>query len=106
MGSDELRRPGSAPPLLGKRTGICPCALRVGHVRVAIRVVNPLDRARFLDLSEPLVDTGATLTTLPRFIAEELGLDVEGRSEVSTAAGVTTTDRSVARIEFENHVAT
>jgi clan AA aspartic protease len=50
---------------------------------------------------EALVDTGATLTVIPRRLAEELGLRVTGRTEVETAAGKITLERTRVRLELE-----
>jgi clan AA aspartic protease len=50
--------------------------------------------------TKALVDTGATLTVIPREIARELGLRVTGRSRVETGAGVIEMERSRAYIEI------
>jgi clan AA aspartic protease len=47
-----------------------------------------------------LVDTGATLTIIPRSLAIDLGLRVTGKSRVETDAGVIELDRSRAYIEI------
>jgi clan AA aspartic protease len=46
-----------------------------------------------------LVDTGATLTVVPRRITEELQLPVIGRRRVATAKGTTELDECVGVVE-------
>ena len=46
-----------------------------------------------------LVDTGTTLTIIPRSLAIDLGLRVTGKSRVKTDVGVIELDRSRAYIE-------
>jgi len=50
---------------------------------------------------EALVETGATLTVVPRRLAEQLGLRVTGRTEVEASAGRIALDRTRIRIELE-----
>jgi clan AA aspartic protease len=50
---------------------------------------------------EAFIDTGATLTVIPRRLAEELGLRVTGRTEVETAAGRIMLERTRVRLELE-----
>ena len=47
-----------------------------------------------------LVDTGATLSVVPRRIAEELQLPVIGRRRAATAKGVTKLDECIGIVEF------
>jgi len=49
--------------------------------------------------AKALVDTGATLTVLPRRIAEELQLPVIGRRRVATAKGTAEFDECVGVVE-------
>jgi len=49
--------------------------------------------------AKALVDTGATLTVLPRKIAEELQLPTIGRRRVTTAKGTTELDECVGIVE-------
>jgi clan AA aspartic protease len=70
----------------------------VGHIWVTVRVGSE-DGSRIVE-TRALVDTGATLTVIPRGIAEQLGLRVTGRSRVETGAGVIEVDRSRAYIEI------
>jgi len=50
--------------------------------------------------TKALVDTGATLTVVPRRIAEELQLPVIGRRRVVTAKGTTELDECVGVVEM------
>jgi Predicted aspartyl protease len=49
--------------------------------------------------AKALVDTGATLTVLPRRIAEELQLPVIGRRRVATAKGTAELDECIGVVE-------
>jgi len=49
--------------------------------------------------TKALVDTGATLTVVPRRIAEELQLPVIGRRRVATAKGTTELDECISIVE-------
>ena len=72
----------------------------MGHVRVGIRLAHPERRDGAIDVEEVLIDTGATWTTVPRALAEKLGLRVIGQMAVKTAAGPQTLDQSYAYIEL------
>ena len=72
----------------------------MGHVRVATKLANPARRSETVEV-EALVDTGATWTTLPRGIADDLGLDIVGQFTVRTATGPQTLDHSYAYVEIE-----
>jgi predicted aspartyl protease len=72
----------------------------MGHVRVRIRLANPERREDGVGVEEALVDTGATWTTIPRTLAEELDLRVIGPMAVKTAAGPQQMDQSYAYIEL------
>ena len=58
----------------------------MGYVWVDAVLKNPFT-SRSVSV-KALVDTGATLTVVPRKIADELGLPVIGKSVVQTAKGV------------------
>jgi len=58
----------------------------MGYVWVDAVLKNPFT-GRGVSV-KALVDTGATLTVVPRKVADELGLPVIGRSVVQTARGV------------------
>ena len=74
----------------------------MGHVRVAIRISNPNRPELAIDVPDALVDTGATLTTIPRGIANQLALTVRGQNRVRTASAVETVDRSSAWVEIQS----
>jgi len=60
-------------------------------------IKNPLtDKAI---TTKALVDTGATLTVIPRRVAEELQLPVIGRRRVATAKGTAELDECVGVVE-------
>ncbi|GAB6944857.1 aspartyl protease family protein [Vulcanisaeta sp. JCM 14467] len=71
----------------------------MGHVWVSARIGN-VDLSRVVEV-RALVDTGATLTVIPRSLANELGLAVTGKSRVETGAGIIEVDRSRAWVEIE-----
>jgi len=71
----------------------------MGHVWVKARIGNE-DGSKIIE-TMALVDTGATLTVIPRSIANELGLRVTGKFRVETGIGVIEVDRSRAFIEVE-----
>jgi len=73
----------------------------MGHVRVKIRIAHPERPENAVDVADALVDTGATLTTIPRAIASELGLRILGRQSARTAAGALEVERSYAMIEYD-----
>ncbi len=71
------------------------------HVWVNARI-GSVDLSRVIEV-KALVDTGATLTVIPRSLANELGLVITGKSRVETggAGGVIKVDRSRAWVEVE-----
>lgn len=75
----------------------------MGHVRVSVRIGNPLDRDLVEDVPDALVDTGATLTTVSRHLAQRLQLQVIEQHEARTAAGTVTVDESFALFEYDGH---
>lgn len=72
---------------------------QVGHVNVSITVTNYIDQilaergfisekeVRTINLDNVLVDTGATLLSLPTAIIEQLGLTMISENIINTAAG-------------------
>lgn len=62
--------------------------------------IGNVDLSRVVEV-KALVDTGATLTVIPRLLANELGLSIIGKSRVETGAGVIEVDRSRAWVEIE-----
>ncbi len=73
----------------------------MGHVKVAFKVANPSHRQEVIEVPDALVDTGATWTTIPRQLADQLALDVVGRVRVRTAAGPQEVDQSYAYVEIQ-----
>jgi clan AA aspartic protease len=73
----------------------------MGHVRVKIKVANPVSRQDLVEVDDALVDTGATWTTLPRDIADRLGLQVVDQVLADTAAGEISVDHSFALIQYD-----
>lgn len=71
----------------------------MGHVWVKARIGDP-DRRKIVEV-DALVDTGATLTVMPRKLAEELGLRVTGRIPVMTAGGRVELERTRIWLELE-----
>ncbi len=71
----------------------------MGHVWVNARIGN-VDLSKVVEV-KALIDTGATLTVIPRSLANELGLSITGKSRVETGAGIVEVDRSRAWIEVE-----
>lgn len=68
------------------------------HIWVDVRIGSE-DCSKITEV-RALVDTGATLTIIPRSLAIDLGLRVTGKSRVETDAGVIELDRSRAYIEI------
>jgi len=69
----------------------------MGLVWVEVEVRNPDTGGHAA--AKALVDTGATLTVVPRSIAEELQLPIIGRRRVMTAKGTTELDECVGVVE-------
>jgi len=66
---------------------------------IRARIGRP-DRSRVVEV-DALVDTGATLTVVPRRLADELGLEATGRTLVETGAGRLELVRTRIWIEIE-----
>ena len=75
---------------------------KMGHVRVTVEITNPLRPERSLIVPNALVDTGASRTTIPRALAEELQLEILGTSQVRTADGTSVLDQSFALITLND----
>lgn len=73
----------------------------MGHVRVKVGIANPRDRSKIIEVPDALVDAGATWTSIPRSVADELSLDIVGQVRVRTAAGPQTLDQSYAYLQIE-----
>ena len=72
----------------------------MGHTWVEIEISN-LEKTKSKKV-KALVDTGATLTTLPKELAEELGIKVVREDTVATGAGLVKVGRGNAWIKLEN----
>jgi clan AA aspartic protease len=72
----------------------------MGHVRVQLRISNPEDTSRAVEVPGALVDTGATWTTVPRTLITNLGLRQVGTIRVRTAAGPQELQQSYAQLEL------
>jgi aspartyl protease family protein len=72
----------------------------MGHVRIPIRLRNPTDDSLFTEVTDALVDTGATWTIIPRSIAAALQLREVGPFMVRTAAGPQQLVQSYAFVEL------
>jgi clan AA aspartic protease len=70
----------------------------MGHIWVDVRIGSE-DASKIID-TRALVDTGTTLTVIPRQIASQLGLRPKGRPRVETRAGIIELERSNAYIEI------
>lgn len=70
----------------------------MGHVWVKARVGSE-DCSKVVEV-DALVDTGATLTVIPRSLAETLNLKVTGKASVMTGGGKVTLDKSRMWIEI------
>lgn len=71
----------------------------MGHVWVKAKIGDP--EKRNVTEVEALVDTGATLTTIPRKLANKLGLKPTGKTLVETATGRIELERTRIWIELE-----
>lgn len=75
----------------------------MGHVEVKVELSNPEVGAK-LD-EKGLVDTGATLTVLPRKVAEALRLKIKAKSKALTAGGPIAIDLSDVNVEIDGKAA-
>ncbi len=71
----------------------------MGHVWVNVKVGDP-DKRRVIKV-KALVDSGATLTVIPRKLANDLGLKLTGKTVVEIGAGRIELDRARMWIEIE-----
>ena len=71
----------------------------MGHVWVKAKLGDP-ERVNVIEVNA-LVDTGATLTVIPRDVARELRLKPTGRSVVETSAGRLELERTRIWLELE-----
>lgn len=59
----------------------------MGFVEVPIEIANPVDRSRSVIIPQALVDTGATICSIPRRIVSELDLPIIARRRARTVEG-------------------
>jgi clan AA aspartic protease len=71
----------------------------MGHVRVPVRFANP-NEDQWVSVGAALVDTGATLTTIPRWIADEIRLKPVRREVMNTPTGEIVLEEASALIEY------
>jgi len=76
----------------------------MGHVEVKVGLSNPDKGTRTNERG--LVDTGATLSVLPRKLAESLQLPVKSQSKAMTAGGPVLVDLSDVSVEIAGKTAT
>jgi len=69
------------------------------HTRVEVEI-SDIERREFKKV-KVLVDTGASLSVLPKRIAEELGIEAESVDEVATGAGIIKVKRGTAWIKLK-----
>jgi len=76
----------------------------MGHVEVKVAFSNPEAGTRADE--KGLVDTGATLTVLPRKLADDLRLSIRAHSKAMTAGGPVSIDLSDVYVEIAEKTAT
>jgi aspartyl protease family protein len=76
----------------------------MGHVRIKVKIAHPERPDEAAEFTDALVDTGASMTTIPRSVANQLRLRILGRQKARTAAGDLIVDRSYAQVEYDGHV--
>lgn len=75
----------------------------MGHLEVEVKLTNP-ETGSVVE-GKALVDTGATLTVVPRKLADELGLPTKAKSKAMTAGGPIAIELSDANIEIAGKAA-
>jgi len=73
----------------------------LGHVFVEVRLTNPLLHET-VTVSDAVVDTGATFTTVPQAIAEKLKLQPFRKRKVRTVSGEEELTESITLVEIQN----
>jgi aspartyl protease family protein len=76
----------------------------MGHVNVKLKLANPVSPSATQIEMSALVDTGATFTTIPRHVAEKLGLRITGKRTVRTATKLETLEQSFASVEINSNL--
>lgn len=75
-----------------------------GHVEVKLSLSNTTTGKRIEEIG--LADTGATLTVLPRKLADDLDLPIRAQSKALTAGGQISIDLSDANVEIAGKTTT
>ncbi len=70
----------------------------MGHVRVPLRISNPMQPELFVEINDALIDTGATWTCIPSRLVAEIGLHDGGPFGVRTASGLQEVRKSYATL--------
>ena len=73
----------------------------MGHVFVKVRLTNPLSQET-VTVPDAVVDTGATFTTVPQAIGEELKLQPFRKRKVRTASGEEDLTESIVLVEIQD----
>lgn len=76
----------------------------MGHIWVEAAIFN-LGKTKSKKVNA-LVDTGATLTTIPLALAEELGIQIVSKEDIQTGAGIIKIQRGEARIKIKEKEST
>lgn len=76
--------------------------IALGHIYVRVVLENPITGQKHED--EALVDTGATLTIIPRKIADKLNLKPYGERKVKTACKEQILKETFAKITINDKV--
>ena len=71
----------------------------MGHVYIDVKLISPITKESIV--LKGLIDTGATLTTIPRNLADKLQLTEIGSRRVITASGLEEMPVSYAIVEIE-----
>ena len=77
----------------------------MSHVRVKVRLGHPDRPNQMVEVADALVDTGASFTTVPRGMANNLGLSSYRIRSATTAAGPIQVDESYALFDYDGHKA-
>jgi predicted aspartyl protease len=74
----------------------------LGDLILAERGLLPADQVRFIEVSDALVDTGATILSLPKSMIQHLGLElVRARTAMTSAGTVTLNVYGTARLTIQ-----
>lgn len=71
----------------------------VGFVKVRFRIINPVDREKYLDV-EGVVDTGAIYTVVGRALLESIGLKSVEKRKFRAFGGEVEREIGIAEVEL------